>query len=795
MTDLKSELESLANTPLEETVKWLRQYKQRQYKRSHQSQNTAYKREWRRNNLEQARATEKRKKARQIERNKERRSMLPFIGVDGEGAGHGKDHIYWLLRVGDDVLCHKDGSELKSLEILTWLADLGKSKINNRGIPVGYYLEYDFTMILRHLPIKNLKELYGPANVCIRTTCNHSDKMHVGERGPCMTKECSCSRYIRTGNTIIWPDSQDTKHYIKVAVRHNQLKVAWNDGLYFTVTDVADNFQSSFLNTILKWQTNEDGTKLITDDEIERIRTNKERRSSFEIGFDQETYNYNKLEVDLLSRIMTRFREVCAESDLIPDMWTGPGRLAEKIFKNVKLPEKKDLNISPFIEGLAEYAYYGGRFEGIHFGYHQKVWEYDINSAYPHAYTKLPCLLKGHGTWEEASFEEIQEKNLQNSLISLRMTVPVFQTILDRRKTEPTTKCLYKSPEDQNKVCGLPMRDTIGRITFPREVHGLYWWPEVRETLALYNAEKTPYSLQIEKCFTWRQTCNDAPGDFITPLYEYRKSIGKSAKGYPIKLTLNSLYGKAAQKVGRPRWANGVWAGLITSITRARLLEATRLLGSHNIVSYQTDGITSKVPGLKELCGSQLGEWEEEIYEGFYLFQSGVYTYTTNGEKHHKTRGITVKEFEASKEHIIAVWNKEGWNGICDLPPRESFITVKLGILWNKPELIGRWIQQTRTINFFANNEKRETWLDIKPGESRLTTNGETYPPGGVHKYFAKRKYGRNPIIPTDKTLDYSLPYTKEMAQLVNKITQEEAFQTLAYTPTGSPYTIEVSED
>ena len=85
--------------------------------------------------------------------------MKPFVGVDGEGAGEGLDHIYWLLRVGDEALFTERGSNLHSLTILKWLADFGEKGFCKDFIPVGYYFDYDTTMILRSLPLKNLEEL------------------------------------------------------------------------------------------------------------------------------------------------------------------------------------------------------------------------------------------------------------------------------------------------------------------------------------------------------------------------------------------------------------------------------------------------------------------------------------------------------------------------------------------------------------------------------------------------------------------------------------------------------------
>jgi DNA polymerase type B, organellar and viral len=728
-----------------------------------------------------------------------RTTPKPFIGVDGEGAGAGEDHIYWLLRVGEATLYHDDGSALKSLEILKWLADLGEAGINDRNIPVGYFFDYDTTMILRGLSPRQIKELYTSSDFCLKKTCKHARELHWKTYGSCDVPGCDCRKCSYGGHTTIFLDRDapdpEAHNCIQVMLRPKQLIVNWYKKKKFTVTDVAEFFQTSFLKTLDKWD-------VATPTETEIIRINKERRGNFQIGFDQETFDYNTLECELLSRIMEEFRVMCFANNLAPDMWTGPGRLAETLFQLEHVPMLEELDIPPLIAKLSDYAYYGGRAEGILYGEHAHGISLDIASAYPHAYTVLPCLVKGHGSWEEISFKTLQEEDLQNTMFIGRIMVRIP----------------YSAPYEKAhpKVCGLPMRDTTGNITFPTEVYGCWWWPEVRETIKLYDKEGIRHKIIFEKAFTWRQRCDHKPGEFTERWYRKRLSVGKSTRGVPIKLTLNSLYGKAAQRVGKPKWANPVWAGLLTAITRARLLEATTLLGSDNIISFQTDGIfaLSNTNGrtgerLSVYQGPEdetpLGAWTSEAFDYLFLIQSGVYSQGDGGRITNKTRGMRPFEFEQALDGIKEAWYDRGWFGEFALPNRTAFITLKLAIMWNKLELAGCWIMQEKKLDFYANTSKREIYdyrgfqdkwklgvgdtieerrqssheLNSRPPKTVEDGRkiGITYAPTMTHALTNGRIYGNHPLIATrtvrpkghiarvfDKTNMFSIPYSKELA-------------------------------
>jgi hypothetical protein len=98
-----------------------------------------------------------------------------------------------------------------------------------------------------------------------------------------------------------------------------------------------------------------------------------------------------------------------------------------------------------------------------------------------------------------------------------------------------------------------------------------------------------------------------------------------------IKLELNSIYGKFAQRAGWfqegdriPAYHQLEWAGYITSSTRAKLYQAYRLRPGR-IIAFETDAVFSVSPieGLE--IGTGLGEWKESVFDDLLYIQSGFY--------------------------------------------------------------------------------------------------------------------------------------------------------------------------
>jgi hypothetical protein len=102
---------------------------------------------------------------------------------------------------------------------------------------------------------------------------------------------------------------------------------------------------------------------------------------------------------------------------------------------------------------------------------------------------------------------------------------------------------------------------------------------------------------------------------------EFKHVVPPNPAHIPLKLGLNSLYGKFAQRAGikvrddgtiqLPRYHNLFYAGMITAGARARISEAVAEIGEHNVLMVATDGLffQGKIPKtLRE--PDALGSWE-----------------------------------------------------------------------------------------------------------------------------------------------------------------------------------------
>lgn len=522
----------------------------------------------------------------------------PFVGCDGEGCGRnrkGQQH-FKLLRIGGAELY--TGRPLTTLDCLQFICDADPDPLL-----VGFSFGYDTTQILRDLPMDRLARLFA-------------DK----ETGP------GKSRYTYFENFGI---EYLPKNYLRVC-RLQRRSIRMSDGKYLrtiarvpnsarTIYEVFGFFQMSFLKALQAFDVGREHWPM-----IERM---KAERENFE-RITREIRRYNDLECALLGELMETFREVCHASDLRPRTWNGAGKLSAAMHDKHSTITADELQrrIDNGVLQMAADAYYGGRFEVTRTGEIEgPIYEYDIGSAYPAAMLQLPCLL--HGAWEPTTSAWLRRVTSNGG-----STGAIF-----------VAACEFNHPEG-NAVCGLPIRTKEGRLIWPRQGAGIYWSQEIRSAMRL--------GARIKWGAGWRYVhrCQCHSFDWINPVYDHRKALGKDKAGYPLKLGLASLYGKLAQRIGNPRWGNMVWAGMITAITRAWLNDAASL-APDQIIMFATDALFSKTP-LALPIGTGLGQWEAAEHARLFVVQPGIYW----GAKRPKTRGISFDVFTKHTDKFERQW-------------------------------------------------------------------------------------------------------------------------------------------
>jgi hypothetical protein len=345
------------------------------------------------------------------------------------------------------------------------------------------------------------------------------------------------------------------------------------------------------------------------------------------------------------------------------------------------------------------------------------VIEQDINSAYPDAMRALPCLEHGKWAWTGAEI-------LRDEPAGAVFVCPIR----------------FSHPREQF-LCGLPFRSAKdGRLSWPRLGAGVYWSPEIR------SAERLGATCEHRAGWLYQKRCDCRPFDWVETRYAQRKAL-KGVQGEPLKRGINSLYGKLAQRIGEPPFANPVWAGLITAMTRAKLNDAIASTDPRNVVMLATDGIYTLDP-LTLATGGGLGQWGVKTFASLFIVQPGLYWSPRNGEEWRpKSRGIspvTIAKFAPSFE---AEWSKFAATpaitpmqraerlfdalelGRVDLVPMalgdhyplvevsfKAFIGLRLSAHWGKPEKAGQWLDQSRKISFDwrGKRDADATWDDAR---------------------------------------------------------------------------------
>lgn len=562
----------------------------------------------------------------------------PFIGIDGEGGTRNGHHAYYLLRVGEKVL-YKNGEPLTGRECLDFLFN---ECVDSDAIPVAFFFNYDVTMILRDLPFDIQQQ------ICDRTSRTERD-----EKGKVTTKK------VRWLNYLI--------DYLPGRMFSIGMFEPGESGSFRNVeiSDAQGFFQCSFVKALRTW-------KVGTPDIWDRIEGDKAKRNEFTGLYSAEEIEYNRMEVELLEELMTKLRDACAHAEIRPRKWQGAGQLAQAMHTTFSTPKKVTDEMPAAVQEAAQYAYFGGRFETSIVGHVRAdgpIWEADISSAYPAAMTHLVCMRPGCGRWRK-------------------------------------TKVLPNHPHYLAKIAWECHPDTLwapflfrskqGRVIMPLSGKGWVHGFELRE--AMNNPTLDLSTFQI---LEYQADCVCGHSfEWIKEKFAERVSIGASDRGMILKLGLNSLYGKICQSVGTAPFANPVWAGQITSWTRAQLYSVLRHHPQEDLIMVATDAVYLKnKPKFHVSEIKTLGGWDATSFDQMFIVQPGLY-YCGGEHRKAKTRGIPQKVVGNRLDLFTNVWARDGWDGCVDIEIPNSFIGMREAIHRKKPEIMGQWVPEKKSIRF-----------------------------------------------------------------------------------------------
>lgn len=228
----------------------------------------------------------------------------------------------------------------------------------------------------------------------------------------------------------------------------------------------------------------------------------------------------------------------------------------------------------------------------------------------------------------------------------------------------------------------------------PYQTRGWYWEHEIIAGIAAGIID----TVDVEEYVEYIPCECPKPFRGIADLYQERLKVGKNTpSGMAYKLVYNSSYGKMAQSVGKPKYANSIYASLITSKCRTMILEAiaSHPRGTEAVLMVATDGVyfDSPHPGL-EIDDERLGAWDESIKENMCLFMPGVYwddksrkALREGNEVKVKSRGVSARDLslciDAIDTQFANMRDGDDWPSI-DIPINFNMTSAKLALARGK---------------------------------------------------------------------------------------------------------------
>ena len=463
------------------------------------------------------------------------------------------------------------------------------------AINVIYGGSYDVNMFLGDLPADRIERLWND--------------------GHCYWKQYGISYINRKSFSLaIYPNDHPQIHSKPIRT--------------FTLWDVIGYYQRTFVSACEYWLGND------REDIVElyrQIQQMKERRSSFASETIEEVIRYNYFENQLLVLLVQKLFHSLDKADIVLSRYDGAGSIAGALLKRFNIEPHKG-TISEDVERWAQYCYSGGRIEATKIGNGEttKVYRYDLNSAYPAVAVTLPSYRDAVWTLER------EWNGSPYSMVEVEW-------------------------DYQEEALFYPLwhRWPNGSIIYPRSGKGRYYGSEI-QALSEYYSEGSDF--HIISAYNVSIRSDTHPFEQIETLYKIRRKLkdADTMAHEAYKLGLNSIYGKLAQQAGYerygriPRYHHLLWAGQITSQTRANLYRAA-MQHPTSIIAFATDAIIS-LKKHKLPVGSRLGEWTPESLDGIVLAQPGVYWLKHNTEWTDKYRGFD--KGSLTREAIIRAWEK-----------------------------------------------------------------------------------------------------------------------------------------
>jgi hypothetical protein len=443
-----------------------------------------------------------------------------------------------------------------------------------------YNIKFDFESIIKYLDKSDLLTLYNDRSVNVTATCYGIKRTYT-------------LNYLDKKFFSIITDADKYFYFYDL---YNFLDTSLDKASKKFLHDKKiDTIDSSRLNTDIKyWEMN---------------KADIRKYCIYDAYLTQQLANY-------FWKIL--FDNMC----YVPKRPFSKGKLSEEYFlSRCYIPTinnfafNEDLKSKKFGLKILEYAYnsyFGGRFELLKRGYSEKVYCYDIKSAYPYQMSKLIDFTKG--TWNKA-----------------------------KKKINPDAyEGFYKCKIDCKEVYFCPIVYKFHDLNLYS--NGIFHQFLPKSEIEFIRNTFDNITITIESGYEFFPTELKYPlKDEIEHLYSWKEREEDEDIKYVVKIILNSLYGKTIQITGANKTGklfNPIYASLITSGTRVKLLELA-MQKPESIIMFSTDGVHANEP-LKVDSKPALGDFAKDFSgEGVYLM-SDVYNLWNNSKTKNKLRGFSL---------------------------------------------------------------------------------------------------------------------------------------------------------
>ena len=355
---------------------------------------------------------------------------------------------------------------------------------------------------------------------------------------------------------------------------------------------------------------------------------------------------------------------------------SGKKEIELKDLKKVILKTKKQYNIQGVVTGAIQSVYQSSRIQKI------------CNKL------QLECF---NPLWQKNEFEYL------NELIKNK-----FEVILTGVFAYPLDKSWLGKKIDKNFVKEIYKLNKKYKIHPAGEGGEFETFVTLEELKAVTGDPKIRYKIIDSYQFIANVNCAYPFREFLSEQYDKRMKLKeeKNPLERAIKIILNSMYGKTAQRVNNQmgNLFNPVIASFITGFARAQLYKFVKDNTLENdVVAFATDSIACRKK-IADLNSSKLGEMKlDKSASDVYFLSNGFYRFNEVW----KNRGIGYdSEKKVEIEHQDTQIGKDGQLYISVKTTKTTHI--KSGIIYNKLDKIGVIEEYEKKIGL--NSDRKRFW-------------------------------------------------------------------------------------